>query len=66
MTKVIVIDITFGSGAVRSEGYRNTAAGRVAARDCLRYHMQMCLQGDTKSVTMSVRVQDDSVMLIEA
>lgn len=66
MTKIIVIDITFKSGAVRSEGYKNSAAGRVAARDCLRYHTQMLLQGDTKSVTMSVRVQDDNVILIEA
>lgn len=52
MARVILIHVLSQSGSTRVESYVNSVAGRNAARDSLRYHLQMCLQGDSKAVTM--------------
>lgn len=65
MEKIIVIHILMQDGSARLENYRNNAAGRTAARDSMRYHMQMCLNGDTKAITVYAEAASNQT-LIEA
>jgi len=59
MAKVLVLHTVTTAGITREERYDNNVAGRNLARDALRYHMGMVMNGDTRAMTMYAT--DDTV-----